>query len=285
MSPEEKPSEPKKLEKKKHRSPSYPIISISDAIERLRKIYQRDKRAFTTYDAILEHLGYSAKGRSGTSGRVVAALRMYGLLDEKSGQFRVSDSGFRILEYPEDSPERQGLVKEAALKPPVFRKLLEYYSGEIPSDTALRSHLIFNEGFNPDSVGNFIRAFRETLDVANPSPEDYTEAEASDDTSSLPFGGQPMQPTQQFRSAESLNVVPPPVNQTPAPLTRGTRVIIDIPSEGEIKISFTGDVNMKTFQFVNEILKLQNVLFPNNTSSPTETNLQDTQNIKLSDFE
>jgi len=42
----------------------------------------------------------------------------------------------------------------------------------------------------------------------------------------------------------------------------GTRVIIDIPSEGEIKISFKGDVNTRTFQFVNGILELQKKMFP-----------------------
>ena len=135
-------------QKKKHRSPGYPLITIEDAITRLRQIYQHDRRAWTTYNAILEHMGYSTrnpKGRSGTSGRVVAALGKYGLLDEKEGQFRVSDLGFRILNLPDESQERADLIRGAALRPPIFRKLLAHYEGEIPSDAALRSHLILNE--------------------------------------------------------------------------------------------------------------------------------------------
>lgn len=192
MSTDEKSVNGKAAKGKRQRSPGYPIISIDDAITRLRQIYQRDRRAFTTYNAILEHLGYSTKGqagRSGTSGRVVAALRQYGLLDEHEGQFRVSDTGFRILNLPEESEERTNLIRQAALRPPIFRKILAYYKGEVPSDTALRSHLVLNEGFNPAYVDQFIRSFRATIDIANPSPDDYTTGEESEGTEQQPLTG------------------------------------------------------------------------------------------------
>jgi len=178
---------------KRQRSPSFPVIPIDDAITRLKIIFQHDKKAFTTADAILSHLGYKGGARSGTAGRVVSALKQYGLLDEKGGQFRVSDAGFRILHLPEDSDERAKLTKEAALSPPIFQKLLSYYSGEIPSDTALKSHLVLNEGFNTDSVEQFIRVFRKTIDIANPSPDDYNIGEESEGAEQPLFGGMPMQ--------------------------------------------------------------------------------------------
>jgi hypothetical protein len=177
---------------KRHRSPGFPIIPIDDAIARVRLIFQHDKRAFTTTEAILSHLGYKQQ-RSGTAGRVISAMKQYGLLDEKSGQFRVSDTGFRILHLPEDSEERTKLIKEAALSPPLFKKVLAYYNGEVPSDAALKSHLILNERFNPDSVDQFIRAFRQTINIANPSPDDYTNGEESEGAEQPLFGGKPMQ--------------------------------------------------------------------------------------------
>ena len=222
MSANEKTSEEKSSKGTKHRSPGYPYIDLGDALERIGMIYQRDRRAFTSFDAILEHLGYSAKKRSGTTGRVVAALRQYGLLDEKSGQFRVSDLGFKILNLPEDSPERAKLIKEAALKPPMFRKVGAYYEGEIPSDAALKSHLVLNEKFNPDSVDQFIRSFRETIAIANLQPEDYTgeEVESSEQQGERqmqqPPVGKPLGAS--GGSARSDSTPPPPAGQLHFPL-------------------------------------------------------------------
>ncbi|MGA9994903.1 MAG: hypothetical protein WBP93_05785 [Pyrinomonadaceae bacterium] len=179
---------------KRHRSPSFPIIPIDDAITRLRVVFQHDKRAFTTAEAILSHLGYKGGVRSGTAGRVVSAIKQYGLLDEKSGQFRVSDLGFRILHLPEESEERTRLIKESALNPPLFQRVLAHYQGELPSDAALRSHLVLEEKFNPDSVEQFIRVFRETISIANPLPEDYSIGDESAEVGQA-TGGKPMQPS------------------------------------------------------------------------------------------
>ena len=194
MSADEKAVDSKPDQKaKKHRSPAFPFIAIGDAINRLQVIFRHDKRAWTTAEAILSHLGFKGSARSGTAGRVIAALKQYGLLDENAGQYRVSDAGFRILHLPDDSDERATLIRQTALTPQIFQRLLAHYQGELPSDAALRSHLILKEKFNPDSVNHFIRVFRQTIDVANPSLEDYTTGEESDEAEQPLFGGTPMQ--------------------------------------------------------------------------------------------
>jgi hypothetical protein len=211
MSANEKAANAKSEQKaKKHRSPGFPIISIDDAITRLRVIFQHDKRAYTTADTILSHLGYRGTARSGTAGRVVSALRQYGLLDENGGQYRVSDTGFKILHLPEDSDERANLIREAALNPPIFQKIVAHYQGEIPSDAALRSHLILQEKFNPDSVNQFIRVFRQTITVANPSPDDYTVGDESEgaERQSLAGGRPAMQPTPPTPTINKAQVAP-----------------------------------------------------------------------------
>lgn len=188
MSADEKAFDSKPDQKaKKHRSPAFPFIAIGDAINRLQVIFRHDKRAWTTAEAILSHLGFKGSARSGTAGRVIAALKQYGLLDENAGQYRVSDAGFRILHLPDDSDERATLIRQAALTPQIFQRLLAHYQGELPSDAALRSHLILHEKFNPDSVNHFIRVFRQTVDIANPSPEDYTAGEESEEVGQQPL--------------------------------------------------------------------------------------------------
>jgi hypothetical protein len=257
-------------QKKRQRSPSYPIISITDAITRLRQIYQADKRAYTTYNAILEHMGYSTgsqSGRSGTSGRVVAALRQYGLLDEENGQFRVSDIGFRILNLPEESEERAELIKQAALKPPTFRKILAYYKGEVPSDTALRSHLVLNEGFNPDYVDMFIRSFRATIDIANPSSSDYTAGDEAEEAE-LPFTGgtpavhqpSPATPTNKGQGVATPPPLPPPAGYAPAP---GESVLVfKISRDSEARVIFNGQVTQEAIDKLAALLGLSKDTYP-----------------------
>jgi hypothetical protein len=262
----------KTSQKKRQRSPGYPAITIDDAITRLRQIYQHDRRAFTTYNAILGHMGYSTKpqvGRSGTSGRAVAALRQYGLLDETDGQFRVSDLGFKILNLPEESEERAELIRQAAVNPPIFRKLLAYYQGEIPSDAAIRSHLILNERFNPDTVDQFIRVFRATIDIANPSPDDYTAGEESEETE-LPFtGGKPAvqqtaSPAAKQEQGIALPPSTPPAGQTVPPVgATGEKVLVfNISRNSEARVFFNGPVTQEAITKLSALLELSKDTFP-----------------------
>ncbi len=156
---------------KRHRSPGYPVIALGEAIEKAKLVFQQDKRAFTTPDAIITHLGYK---KGGSARRVVSALRQYGLLDEESGKYRVSELGFKVLHLAEASEERLRLVREAALNPPIIQRVVDDFGGELPSDTTLKEHLILTEKFNPDSVESFIEVLRETLALVKLPSVGYT---------------------------------------------------------------------------------------------------------------
>lgn len=260
----------KKIEKTtRHRSPNSPGIAIDDAIDRIRLVYEHDRRAFTTVGAILEHLGYSSKGGlSGTSGRVVSALRQYGLLDEQNGQYRVSDLAFRILHLPEDDAERAGLVRQAALSPAIFRKVLSFYQGEIPSDTALRSQLVLREGFNPDSVDQFIRVFRRTMTIANPSIDDYTAGEEPNEARQPQTGGTPMPPSLRSATKEEFNRAA--ASSTASQLHAlgitvpgsGKELRFNISRDSEAQVIFYGPVTQEAIDKLAKMLDLQKDTFP-----------------------
>lgn len=161
-------------EKKRLRSPSYPYLDLADALGKLELIYEKDKRATTTGEAMLEHMGYDVKeGRSGSAGRALSALRQYGLIEETGGNYRISDDGFHIVVLPWGDERKMALLKQAAIKPPLFEKVLKHFSYDLPSDTTLRSHLILAESFNPDSVSTFIRNLRKTKEFAKIGEPDY----------------------------------------------------------------------------------------------------------------
>lgn len=168
---------------KRKRSPRYPVLAIDEALTKVRAIYSADRRAFATFDSILEHMGYKVKEKKGgRSARIVATLKQYGLLEDKASKYRVSDIAFRILELPEDSPERAQLIKQAALSPAVISKVFKHYHGVIPSDTTLRSHLILEEEFNPDSAEEFIKVLRRTVAIVNPQEGDYNDGDPDQQT-------------------------------------------------------------------------------------------------------
>src|ERR1700731_2015480 len=91
------------------KSPKWPNMSFTDALEKAQIIYNYEKRNSTTGDVMLGHLGF--KTRTGPANRTLAALRAYGLVQKQpGGSFAISDRAWRILvALPKDSPEREQL--------------------------------------------------------------------------------------------------------------------------------------------------------------------------------
>ena len=146
------------------RSPNYPMYALEEAIAKVKIIYQHEKRNFTTAAVIQKHLGY--KEGSSLGGRALSALKQYGLIEERSGTYGLSEKGFLFTYAEENSPERAIALREVALKPQIFKELIDTYPSGLPSDGTLKAHLIGKKGFNPTAVDDFIRMFRETISLA-----------------------------------------------------------------------------------------------------------------------
>jgi hypothetical protein len=201
---------------KQTRSPRYPIIAIDEALNKVKAIYAKDRRALTTFAAILEHMGYKVKEKQGgRSARIVASLRQYGLLEGRANKYQVSDTAFRILELPDDSPERLQLIKEAGLSPPMVSKVLAHYHGELPSDTTLRSYLVLEEKFNRDSAEEFVKVLRRTITIVNPQEGDYNGRELGQDEVPPPGGNKPRM---QQQATPQIQLPKPSVGQRSYPL-------------------------------------------------------------------
>lgn len=201
---------------KQVRSPRYPIISIDEALNKVKAIYDKDRRALTTFAALLEHMGYKVKEKQGgRSARIVASLKQYGLLEGRADKYQVSQTAFRMLELPNDSPERLQLIKEAALSPPMVSKVLTHYHGELPSDTTIRSFLVLEEKFNRDSAEEFVKVLRRTITLVNPQEGDYNGRELGQDEVPPPGGEKP-----RMQQQTTLPVQPPkpPAGQRSYPL-------------------------------------------------------------------
>ena len=151
------------------------MLDLETAIAKTKRIYDADRRSFTSRSVIVKHLGYKDE-TSGKGNRELAALKQYGLLEEKADQFRVSDAGYSIVFLSEASQERRNRISEAATSPAIFRDLWEQY-GNDGSDETLRDYLIHRKNFNPASVTDVIGNYKSTISFAKLTILSHPEAE------------------------------------------------------------------------------------------------------------
>lgn len=162
-----------KEKRKVHRSPSYPVFDLKTAVEKTKVVYDNEKRSATTAEVIASHMGYSQA--NGPGGRAVSALRQFGLIEETGGKYRVSDTGYTLAHYDQDSDEWKAAANRAAKQPALFKELLADHPDGLPSDATLKTELLKRE-FNPGVVGDVISIFRSSLSLADGNDVAYNEA-------------------------------------------------------------------------------------------------------------
>jgi hypothetical protein len=167
-------TETEKAKRKVHRSPSYPVFDLAEAIQKAATVYKEEKRSATTLEVIASHMGYSQA--NGPGGRAVSALRQYGLIEENAGQYQISDAGYILIHFERTSEEWKRTVSEAVRKPVLFKELLEKYGNGLPSDATLRNELL-GRGFNPSSISDVVLIFRNTMALAGEFGGGYNDRE------------------------------------------------------------------------------------------------------------
>lgn len=194
------------------RSPNYPYINLSVALERSDQLYASSKGNPVRLVDAADDWGLSATS-SGTQ-RVAAALISFGLLsDEGAGEdrrLRLTPTALRILGDTRPGV-RDELVREAALRPALIREYYMKWKHRRPSDTHAISQLKFDSGFNDDAARMFLRVFDDALSYVQDTPE-TSDVELSSGRESL----KSPQPDSQFTPPMSESVP-----TTPRPAIRG----------------------------------------------------------------
>jgi hypothetical protein len=154
---------------KRTRSPNFPTVTLEKSLSQAQVLLEKYSRNQIAWEVGVKALGYSAKGSGGK--QAMASLGYYGLIQAQGlgaeKKIAVSDLAFKILADKRTiSPERELAIKEAALNPPIFQKIIEHYRQGLPADDALEWELISTYKFNKESVRDFIATFRGTLDFA-----------------------------------------------------------------------------------------------------------------------
>ncbi len=160
---------------KKHRSPSYPQMSIKEAIERVGLLYKAIGGHPTSREVIAKGLGYS--GLNGTSATAISTLTKYGLIDGRGEEVKVSDRAMAIL-HPHSKEEQLEALRSAALAPDLFQELASKFPGGAPHGELLRNYLLRNK-FSPQAVDAAILAYKETIEFVGGFLGDYDSASQS----------------------------------------------------------------------------------------------------------
>jgi hypothetical protein len=149
------------------RSPAFPAIPLSAAVERLAAFEVHFKRS----PARASRVGpaWGMKEKSSQADSVLAALRAYGLVEyQGSGDEReavISEDGRTYLRAQQDSIKKE-VLRRAALRPRNIDKFWRMWGADRPADAVCLDHLILKDGFSDAGAQNFLKVYDATIGYA-----------------------------------------------------------------------------------------------------------------------
>jgi hypothetical protein len=149
----------------------FPADPLPKALDQARELYKVAQNIAIPIPAASKCWGFTEKSSGGP--QTVSCLKAYGLLQDSGGsgparRVKLSDDAIKIIRDPRDiSPERDNLVRQAALRPPLHRQIMNHFQGSLPpSDEALKTYLIFDVGLRDGAVNDCMRVFADTMAFA-----------------------------------------------------------------------------------------------------------------------
>lgn len=143
------------------RSPSYPSMSLRDAVIAVRKIEAPYRSAPVDRTEAAKLIGYGSL--SGPANQALSSLSSYGLVDRAGkGMIRVTPRAKAIL-HPNSDMELKKSLREAGAEPQLFQQILEHFAGvDSPPESGVISYLN-RQGFNQSAVKPAVKAFLQTI--------------------------------------------------------------------------------------------------------------------------
>lgn len=262
------------------RSPNYPAISLVEAINRAKLVYDREHTHKTSAEVVAVAIGYT--GLNGTSRSMISALKKYGLLISEGDGLKVSSDAVDIFELPASDPLSMAARTTAAFRPPLFAELKETYGDRLPSDASLR-HMLIKKGFNPRMALEVIQIYKDTIASVEGGAEVKPEP-APDAAVKQPelFQSAPQNPVAPQNGNQSgvhqLIAAPSPIDTArtfqPAPsqsssLASGEETFADvlqlrISSRSKARVLFEGVVTQEAINKLIAYLELSRDDYPSN---------------------
>lgn len=218
------------------RSPRAPSIALDDAIDRVLKIYEKERRHPAPADVFAQNMGYK-NANNGAALSALASLRYYGLADRVQEGLMAISKEVESYKFAPSDQMRSELVIKWLKTPPLFMELLTKYEGGLPSDATLKFDLI-QRGFNPSAADACLSVFRRSVDYAHyyefqmENRSSVTEAEAADEyiEEETTLHHNIQQRRQENIPEEAASPVTPGTDRIPVRLAGGRKAWIEVPA-------------------------------------------------------
>lgn len=233
---------------RKERSPSFPFISLGKAIDRAASMGTAHRKNPVRLVTLADTWGYAASS-SGLQ-QTAAALKSFGLLEDSGrGEDRklaLSPLALRIL-YDSRPGAKEQAVREAAIRPRLFREYADLWLRDMPSDSHRLSELELDRGFTPQAAKLFLRAFDETMSFAGLPDEDKVSSyshendEDADPVQDFPLTVSAQSPAAAARLLQGLEP-----RSAPMPSAYAPRATLPLP-EGVVALEIPTGLSKRSY--------------------------------------
>jgi len=225
------------------RSPSYPRISLDRAVDLARKVHASAYESNVDVDTVVSLMGY--QGKSGPSLTALASLKQYGLIEGRDQSLRITSLALKIL-HPANEAERLSSLKIAVFLPALYEEIGKQFSGRIPGDQVLKSHLVRNHSFTQSGADDFIKILKDNRPYMEGSP-------ATPEPANMDAG----LTTQSSTGNESLKSIPPEGVEDSREMLQ-----FRISPECTVRIEFFGTVSISAIEKTIRYLELAKDNYP-----------------------
>ncbi len=251
------------VKKSRQRSPNYPAISLEKALERAQAI--KDQAGRHGMPITVAFAAWNYKQAAGD--QTVAALKSFGLIEvegvKEKRQLKLTEAAWRILG---NAPDRQELLKVAALRPEIHKKIWEKYEGGAVSDAILSDYLKWDLHFNGAFINSFIAQFRSTIAFANVNSSDTVAVEDSKEAESEEIAMETAiaspSPTQRM----NISTV-----RQPTDYRSMTELAFKLSRTSDAKIIIYGEATQEAIVKLQALLKLSEDAFPSSKEADALT--------------
>jgi len=241
----------------RHRSPPFPFIGLRRALERAREFYERQRQHSAPASVAVTLWGYGVKSSGGI--QTIAALKHYGLLeDEGSGadrRVKLSELALKIIRDSRDpSPDRDALIKQAALTPKLFLELWNKFGAVLPAEGTVIYYLQQERGgYTEKSARDLIETYVDTISFARFIEADIDRDVTPSEEESMSPAAQILQPAFHAGSGVKSHV------QVRGELIEGERVVFT--EEGRphqyLRLIASGELDDVLLEALEDFVKRQ----------------------------
>jgi hypothetical protein len=242
------------------RGPGYPGISVGQATNLARKIFQKNRTNPIDREAAAKDMGFA--GLTGSSTKALADLSHYGLLDKAGkGAIRVSQRAVDIL-YPDPAHPASKAValRAAAFSPSLFASLRTQFHDGVPSENSLRAYLV-RQKYGSAAVEAIVTSYTDTCRLVQ--QEAVTESDGQHETKvAEPDAG--TESTGQAVDANMPPVSPGSSQKGEVPVMSGERVVfVDEASPGRyLKVIASGELDAVLLEALEDFTKRRKKRLP-----------------------